>query len=100
MQVLSYPFLPLGEYALKIGYDCKVGISFQLHAYRILHKAAEWYLVRFFKDTNLLAAHARRITITTRDMVLARKLSGDYGQHNTWAWILIIWIDPGPMKES
>ena len=49
-------------------------------------EAAEWYLVRVFKDTNLLAAHARRITINTRDMVLARKVSGDYGMHNTWAW--------------
>ena len=51
-----------------------------------MQEAAEWYLVRVFKDTNLLAAHARRITFNTRDMVLARKVSGDYGQHNTWAW--------------
>ena len=35
---------------------------------------------------NLLAAHARRIMINTRDMMLARKVSGDYGQHSTWAW--------------
>ena len=57
-----------------------------MHAYRLLQEAAEWYLVRVFKDTNLLAAHTWRITINTRDMVLARKVSGDYGQHNTWAW--------------
>ena len=57
-----------------------------MHAYRLLQKAAEWYLVRVFKDTNLLAAHAQRIMISTRDMVLARKVSGDYGQHSTWAW--------------
>ena len=49
-------------------------------------EVAEWYLVRVFKDTNLLAAHARQITINTRDMVLARKMSGDYGHYNTWAW--------------
>ena len=71
---------------LEIGYDCKEKISFQLHAYRLFQEAAEWYLVRVFKDTNLLAAHARRITINTRVMVLARKVSGDYGQHNTWTW--------------
>ena len=35
-----------------------------------------------FKDTNLLATHAKRITVKTKDL----KLSGDYGQHNTWAW--------------
>ena len=57
-----------------------------MHAYRALQEAAKWYLVRIFKDTNLLTAHAERITIKTKDLVLARKLSGDYGQHNTWAW--------------
>ena len=51
-----------------------------------MQEAAEWYLVRIFKDTNLLAAHAKRITIKTKDMVLARKVSGNYGLHNTWAW--------------
>ena len=54
-------------------------ISFQLHAYRLLQEAGKWYLVRVFKDTNQLAAHARRNS--TR-----KKSTGDYGQHNTWAW--------------
>ena len=45
-----------------------------------------WYLVRMFKDTNLLATYAKRITLIPKDLVLARKLSGDYGKHNTWAW--------------
>ena len=80
------PISAIRRLCLEIGYEYKEGISFQLHAYRLLQEAAEWYLVRIFKDTNLLAAHARRITINTRDMVLARKVSGDYGLHNTWAW--------------
>ena len=80
------PISAIRRLCLDIGYDCKEKISFQLHAYRLLQEAAEWYLVRVFKDTNLLAAHDRRITINTRDMVLARKVSGDYGKHNTWAW--------------
>ena len=80
------PISAIRRLCLKIGYDCKQYISFQLHTYRILQEAAEWYLVRVFKDTNLLAAHAKRITITTKDMILARKVSGDYGLHNTWAW--------------
>ena len=71
---------------LEIGYDYKEKINFQLHAYRLLQEAAEWYLVRVFKDTNFLAAHVKRITINTKDMVLERKVSGDYGLHNTWAW--------------
>ena len=80
------PISAIRRLCLEIGYDCKENISFQLYAYRLLQEAAEWYLERVFKDTNLLAAHARRITINPRDMVLARKVSGDYGQHNTWAW--------------
>ena len=80
------PIAAICRLCLEIGYDCKENISFQLHAYRLLQEAAEWYFVRVFKDTNLLAAHTRRITINTRDMVLARKVSGDYGMHNTWAW--------------
>ena len=80
------PISAIRRLCLEIGYDYKEKISFQLHAYRLLQEAAEWYLVRVFKDTNLLAAHARRITINTKDMVLTRKVSGDYGQHNTWAW--------------
>ena len=80
------PISAIRRLCLEIGYDFKEKITFQLHAYRLLQEAAEWYLVRVFKDTNLLAAHARRITINTRDMVLARKVSGDYGLYNTWAW--------------
>ena len=59
------PISAIRRLCLEIGYDCKEKISFQLHAYRLLQEAAEWYLVRVFKDTNLLAAHARRITINT-----------------------------------
>ena len=85
MRDLSYLSLQ-SEDCLEIGYEYKEKISFQLHAYRLLQEAAEWYLTRIFKDTNLLATHAKRITIKTKDMVLARKVSGDYGLHNTWAW--------------
>ena len=80
------PISAIRRLCLELGYDFKEKITLKLHAYRLLQEAAEWYLVRVFKDTNLLAAHARRITINTRDMVLARKVSGDYGLYNTWAW--------------
>ena len=71
---------------LEIGYNYKQGINFQLHAYKVLQEAAEWYLVRMFKDTNLLAAHAKRITVKIKDLILVRKLSGVYGLYNTWVW--------------
>ena len=80
------PISAIRRLCLEIGYKFKQNISFQMHAYRLLQEAAEWYLVRVFKDTNLLAIHARRVTTSLRDMMLARKVSGDYGQHSTWAW--------------
>ena len=80
------PISAIRRLCLEIGYEFKPNISFQMHAYRLLQEAAEWYMVRVFKDTNLLAIHARRVTICPRDMILARKVSGDYGQHSTWAF--------------
>ena len=94
------PISAIRRLCLEIGYDFKEKITFQLHAYRLLQEAAEWYLVRVFKDTNLLAAHARRITINTRDMVLARKVSGDYGLYNTWPGTQTIWTDLGHTPEN
>ena len=41
-----------------------------------LHEAAESYLVSFFEDVNLLAIHARRVTVKPNDVHLWRKLRG------------------------
>jgi histone H3/H4 len=37
-------------------------------------EVAECYLTSLFKDTNLCAAHAKRVTIYTKDMILARRI--------------------------
>jgi len=42
-----------------------------------LQEAAEAYLVHLFEDTNLLAIHAKRVTIMQKDMQLARRIRGD-----------------------
>ena len=42
-----------------------------------LQEAAEQYLTLLFADTNLLAIHARRVTIQQKDMQLARRLCGE-----------------------
>lgn len=42
-----------------------------------LQEAAEAYLVSLLEDTNLCAIHAKRVTIMTLDMALARRLRGD-----------------------
>ena len=42
-----------------------------------LHEGAEDYLITLLEDANLLAIHARRITIQPRDIQLARRIRGD-----------------------
>eukprot|EP00978_Attheya_sp_CCMP212_P012052 scaffold29924_cov44-Attheya_sp.AAC.1 len=44
------------------------------HAIEAVHTAAEDYLTKLFESTNLLATHAKRVTITPKDMQIARKL--------------------------
>lgn len=41
-----------------------------------LQEAAEAYLVSLFEDTNLLALHAKRVTIMQKDIQLARRIRG------------------------
>ena len=42
-----------------------------------LHEAVENYLVGLLTDANILAIHARRITVQPRDIQLARRIRGD-----------------------
>jgi histone H3 len=44
-----------------------------------LQEAAEAYLVSLFEDTNLCAIHAKRVTITPKDLHLARRIRGQRG---------------------
>ncbi|KAI6208930.1 histone H3 [Aphelenchoides besseyi] len=40
-------------------------------------QACEYFLIGLFEDSNLLAIHARRVTIMPKDMSLARRIRGD-----------------------
>ena len=42
-----------------------------------LHEASEDYLITLLEDANLLAIHARRVTLKPRDIQLARRIRGD-----------------------
>ena len=42
-----------------------------------LQEAAESHLIGLFEDTNLLAIHAKRVTIMPKDLHLARRIRGD-----------------------
>ena len=42
-----------------------------------LHEASEDYLITLLEDANLLAIHARCVTLQPRDIQLARRIRGD-----------------------
>ena len=42
-----------------------------------IQEATEEYVVGIFEDTNLCAIHAKRSTIMTKDMILARRIRGE-----------------------
>ena len=42
-----------------------------------LQEATESYMVGLFEDTNLCAIHAKRVTIMSKDLQLAKRIRGD-----------------------
>ena len=54
-----------------------VQVRFQLTALAALQEAAENYLVGLSEDINLLAVHAKRVTVVSRDIQLALRIRGD-----------------------
>ena len=69
--------LPFQRLVREIAQDFKTNLHFQSVAILCLQEAAEAYLVRLFEDTNLCAIHAKRVTITPKDLQLARRIRGE-----------------------
>lgn len=53
------------------------GWPFHQGSLDVLHEEAEAYIVKVFEDINLLTIYAKRVTITFKDMRLARRLRGE-----------------------
>ena len=69
--------LPFQRLVREIAQDFKTNLRFQSAAILCLQEAAEAYLVGLFEDTNLCAIHAKRVTITPKDLQLARRIRGE-----------------------
>jgi len=50
---------------------------FQASAVLALQEAAEAYLVGLFQDAQLCAVHAKRVTVISKDIQLARRIRGE-----------------------
>ena len=53
-------------------------VRFQSTAIAALQEAAENVIVGLFEDFNLLAVHAKRVTVMPRDIRLALRVRGDH----------------------
>ena len=69
--------LPFQRLVREIAQDFKTDLRFQSSAVMALQEASEAYLVGLFEDTNLCAIHAKRVTIMSRDIQLARRIRGE-----------------------
>jgi len=69
--------LPFQRLVREIAQDYKTDLRFQSAAVAALQEAAESYLVGLFEDTNLCAIHAKRVTIMSKDIQLARRIRGE-----------------------
>ena len=69
--------LPFKRLVREIAQDFKSDLCFTSVAILCLQEVAEVYLVGLFEDTNLCAIHAKRVTITPKDLQLARRICGE-----------------------
>ncbi|MCD7454139.1 5-hydroxytryptamine receptor 2A [Datura stramonium] len=69
--------LPFQRLVREIAQDFKTDLRFQSFVVAALQEAAEAYLVVLFKDTNLYAIHAKRVTIMPKDIQLAKRIRGE-----------------------
>ena len=53
-------------------------VCFQSTAIVALQEAAENFIVGLFEEVNLLAVHAKRVTVMPRDIRLALRIRGDH----------------------
>ena len=71
---------------LEIGSIRLHNCAFEGLAYKILHYAGEHYLTKVYQDASMIATHARHTFVTDKDMLIARRMSGDYGTYDTWGY--------------
>jgi histone H3 len=69
--------MPFQRLVREIAQDFRSYLRFQSSAVLALQEASEAYLVGLFEDTNLVAIHAKRVTIFPKDLQLARRIRGE-----------------------
>ncbi len=55
----------------------RTGYKWQASAMAALHTATEDYLTQLFDDANIVALHAKRVTVQPKDLQLVRRIRGE-----------------------
>ena len=61
----------------EVAQDFRMDLRFEVTALLALQEAAEAYLIALLEDSNLLAIHAKWVTIMPKDIQLARRIRGE-----------------------
>lgn len=69
--------LPFQRLVREIAQDFADDLRWAVDALGALQEASESYLIGLFEDSNLLAIHAKRVTIQPKDIHLARRIRGE-----------------------
>ena len=75
---LLIPKLPFCRLVRQIALEYKTDLRFQTTTFDALQEASESFLVGLIEDAYLCAIHAKRVTLMPRDLLLARRLRGDF----------------------
>jgi histone H3 len=65
---------------LRVDFDAR----FQSKALDALQELSETYAVQLFEASNLEAIHAKRVTVMTKDVSIARRVRGDETKFGKW----------------
>ncbi|KAK5716791.1 histone H3.1 [Elasticomyces elasticus] len=71
--------LPFQRLVREIAFTYKANLRFQKSAIDAIQESAEAFLVSMFEGVNLLAIHAKRVTIQQKDVELLRRILVDFG---------------------
>ena len=74
--------IPFQRIVKNIAYKSRPDCKFQSSAIFALQEAIEIFLVSLFENTSLCATHANRITIMEKDVLLAKRIRGDYMEYH------------------
>jgi histone H3 len=69
--------LPFQRLVREIASQFRSELRFQASAVLALQEATEAYMVGLFEDSLLCALHGKRVTVCSKDMMLARRIRGE-----------------------